>query len=84
MNVDFETFQDTCRYCQWGFDEMTGTYDLTCRKVIPDGESWGICDETHCPYYGTKASNSTESSPKGMTIVSHGGVRVVFEKMKGD
>lgn len=81
MNIDFETFQGNCRHCRWGFDEMSGTYDLTCRKVIPEGESWGICDAAHCPYCGTRSNNSTKGFPKGTVFISQVGDKWLVGKV---
>ncbi len=37
-------------------DDTTDTFEPTCRRSdrIPQGHSWGKCDELHCPYYGIK------------------------------
>ena len=55
--IDFKTFRSVCKYMQYGSD-YHGSSDFypTCRKkeMIPDGESWGICDENCCPYFDKK------------------------------
>lgn len=53
MLMTFEEFQKTCKYMQYGCDQM-GSHEFyeTCRKpdMIPQGHSWGICDKNHCPF----------------------------------
>ena len=57
MEIDFEKFQTVCRFMKFGVvDGTTDTFEPTCRRTdrIPQGHSWGKCDEPHCPYYGIK------------------------------
>lgn len=50
--VPFERFRLVCKFYAVAYrDDYRGT-ELTCRKkdMIPEGDSWGICDKEHCPY----------------------------------
>lgn len=45
---------------EYGCDEYCGTnFYKTCRRkdMIPEGESWGKCDEKHCPYFPKIVNN---------------------------
>lgn len=50
--MTFEDFVDICKYYHVGFDIDRNPCD-TCRKPdnIPQGSSWGECDEEHCPLW---------------------------------
>ena len=54
--MEFSTFRTACKYAFYAYDDE---YDhtkmsLVCKRIIPRGESWGKCDEAHCPYYGVE------------------------------
>lgn len=55
--MKFKTFQSNCKYAQYGLKQDTvRDFELTCRKseCVPQGHSWGVCDESHCPHFGIK------------------------------
>lgn len=59
-NVSFDKFQSKCKYMKYGADFCCSTnYYETCRHPdkIPQGHSWGVCDEFHCPYYPKRVKN---------------------------
>lgn len=52
--MNFERFKTACKWVGMGFtdpDDHT-KLDFVCHKKRPPGESWGICNEPHCPYFG--------------------------------
>lgn len=60
--MEFYKFQNVCRFMKFGLaDGTTDTFEPTCRRSdrIPQGHSWGKCDEPHCPYYGIKIGSGT-------------------------
>lgn len=53
--ISFGTFRSVCRYASIGTDyHGSSEFYLTCKRpdCIPRGHSWGICDSSHCPFYG--------------------------------
>lgn len=80
--MNFKTFQSNCKYAKYGLKEGTiRVFELTCRKpeCIPEGCSWGICDEAHCPYFGVKCEKGTVIDAKtGEVIFSLGNCRIVL------
>ena len=52
VTFTFNEFKEVCYYWEIGCDESRVEMD-TCRRedMIPKGDSWGICDEEHCPYF---------------------------------
>lgn len=55
MDFKFEKFQAVCRFMQFGvINDSTTEFEPTCRRAdrIPEGSSWGVCNEQHCPYFG--------------------------------
>lgn len=53
--MDFSIFQNNCKYAKYGLRKDTvREFELTCRnpECIPEGCSWGVCDEKHCPHFG--------------------------------
>lgn len=60
--MDFREFQSACRFMNYGIvEDTTDTFEPTCRRRdrIPQGASWGKCDEQHCPYFGIKIGPGT-------------------------
>ncbi len=56
--MDFQTFQPLCpySYMSYVYPYDHTRMEATCQRKdrIPPGESWGICDKAHCPYFGEK------------------------------
>lgn len=58
--MNFKTFQPLCPYGSLAYayrDDHT-RMELVCNRDDrrPEGHSWGICDEAHCPYFGIRIS----------------------------
>ena len=58
----FSEFSNACKFAGLTFtdDSHVEIIDI-CKKPgrIPQGQSWGICDEEHCPYFGIKGRKGT-------------------------
>ena len=56
--MDFTTFRTACKWAKLAFADQDDHTKLkrVCKKIIPQGESWGKCDEAHCTYFGCKGS----------------------------
>lgn len=55
--IDFKTVAFLCKFRR---KDMIGENVIRkCMKPdrIPSGESWGVCDQEHCPYYGIEGSH---------------------------
>lgn len=80
--MDFKTFQSSCRYAQYGLKDNTiRDFELTCRKpeCVPQGHSWGICDEAHCPHFGMKVSGGTMiDAETGKVLLTFDSGRIVL------
>lgn len=80
--MNFKTFQLNCKYAKYGIKQDTvRDFELTCRKpeCIPKGESWGVCDEAHCPYFGVKCMDGIAMDAEtGKVLFSLGNCRVVL------
>lgn len=59
ITLKFENFRYICKHFAIGFDENHQA-EFTCRRkdMIPQGDSWGICDSAHCPYAKFKMPTS--------------------------
>ena len=60
--MEFNTFQLSCRFSSFASayrDDHT-RMEIVCNRDDrrPDGHSWGICDEAHCPYFGIRIAGS--------------------------
>ena len=82
--MDFKIFQSYCKYAKYGIsDDCTGSFELTCRKpgCIPTGDSWGICDEKHCPNFGMTVGGGVMVDAKtGETLLTFSHGRIIFGK----
>lgn len=80
--MNFKTFQSNCKYAQYGLKQDTvRDFELTCRKpeCVPQGHSWGICDEGHCPHFGIKINGGAMiDAETGETLLSFKGGRCVL------
>ena len=50
----FEIFQPYCKHAQYALvPDTVREFEFTCRhpRCIPLGQSWGVCDEDHCPAF---------------------------------
>lgn len=80
--MNFRTFKNNCKYAEYGLKQDTvREFELTCRnpKCIPQGSSWGICDEAHCPHFGMMVGGGEmidEKTGKVLLIFNSG--RVIF------
>lgn len=59
MFIEFCKFQTACRYASLAYDDPDDHTQLSivCKKKRTPGESWGKCDEAHCPYFGVEIHN---------------------------
>lgn len=77
--MNFKVFQSNCKYAQYGLKQDTvRDFELTCRKLecVPQGCSWGVCDEAHCPHFGIKIDSGAMIDAKtGETLLSFKGGR---------
>ena len=82
--MNFKTFQSNCKYAEYGLKQNTvRDFELTCRKPdrIPQGCSWGICDEMHCPHFGINIDGGIMiDALTGKTLLTFGGGRFVFSE----
>lgn len=80
--MNFKTFQSNCKYAQYGLKQDTvREFELTCRKpeCVPQGYSWGVCDERHCPHFGIKINSGVMIDVEtGETVGSFRGGRAVL------
>jgi hypothetical protein len=80
--MDFKTFQSSCKYAHYGLKQGTiRDFELTCRKpeCIPQGHSWGICDEIHCPHFGLKCGHGVMTdATTGKPLLTFNGGRIIF------
>ena len=80
--MNFETFQSMCKYAAYGLKEgYASTFELTCRnpECVPQGCSWGICDEEHCPHFGIKCKKGAAIDLKtGEVLFSFDNCRIVI------
>lgn len=80
--MDFNTFQSNCKYAAYGIkDGYSSVFELTCRRPdrIPQGHSWGVCDEMHCPHFGIKIDGGVMiDAETGKTLMTFNGGRFVF------
>lgn len=60
--ANFTTFQSQCKNRGDAFvyrDDHTRMKSVCYRRDrIPEGHSWGICDEKHCPFFGVKITGT--------------------------
>ena len=83
--MKFGLFQKFCKYNLPGAVEgVDSMFEPTCRKPdrIPEGDSWGKCDEEHCPLYGitVHGKNGILTSDDGVAVkVSEFTARVVLK-----
>ena len=80
--MNFKTFQSNCKYARYGLKQDTvRDFELTCRKpeCVPQGHSWGVCDESHCPYFGIRCKNGVAIDPQtGKALFSLDNCRIVI------
>lgn len=80
--INFQTFQHNCKHAQYGLKEGTvREFEMTCRnpKCVPKGQSWGVCDEAHCPHFGMKITcGEMIDANTGETILAFNGGRLVL------
>jgi len=80
--MNFKTFQSNCKYAKYGIkDGYSSDFELTCRRPdrIPQGHSWGVCDEMHCPHFGIKIDDGVMiDAETGKTLLTFNGGRFVF------
>lgn len=56
--MEFKIFREACKFTRFAYDTDDHTrLNIVCQRKIPAGESWGKCDESHCPYYGIQIRN---------------------------
>ena len=75
----FEKFQEACRYFEWAIEDYK--FKETCRnpRNIPQGASWGKCNERYCPYYGIKIlGGAMYDSKTGEKLMEFGPGSIVF------
>lgn len=80
--MNFKTFQSNCKYAKYGIKYgYSSVFELTCRRHdrIPQGHSWGVCNEMHCPYFGIKIDDGVMiDAETGKTLLTFNGGRFVF------
>ena len=80
--MNFKTFQSNCKYAKCGIkDGYSSVFELTCRRPdrIPQGHSWRVCDEAHCPHFGIKIDSGVMiDTNTGKTLLTFNGGRFVF------
>ena len=56
--MEFNIFQPLCPYnsLAYAYQDDHTRMEPVCNRDDrrPDGHSWSICDEAHCPYFGTQ------------------------------
>lgn len=56
--MNFKTFQSLCFFSSlaYAYQDNHMWIESVCNRNDrrPDGHSWSICDEAHCPYFGTQ------------------------------